>query len=120
MSLRLHPEFGVNPTILQCFLCGEDKNELALLGASYKKGKAPMHMCINKEPCDKCKGYMEQGVIFIGVPDGANHDNPDRTGRFCVIKAEAVERMLKDSKDVLKSRVAFIEESTWVALGLPV
>jgi hypothetical protein len=119
MSIRLHPKFGVNPTILQCFLCGEDKNELALLGAGYK-GEAPKHMCINKEPCDKCKGYMEQGVILIGVKDGESGDNPFRTGRFCVIRDEAVKRMLKDSSAPLKSRVAFIEESTWVALGLPV
>jgi hypothetical protein len=118
-SIRLHPEFGVNPTIPQCYLCGEDKGEVALLGAAYK-GQAPMHMCIDKEPCDNCKGYMKQGVIFVGVVDGANHDNPARTGRYCVIKDEAVQRMLKDSKEVLQKRAAFIEESIWKRLGLPV
>lgn len=117
--MLVHLDFGLNPTIPQCFFCGEDKNEVALLGAAFK-GEAPMHMCINKEPCDKCKGYMQQGVIFIGVKDGESGENPFRTGRFCVIKEEAVKRMLNNSYFVPQSRVAFIEESTWVALGLPV
>lgn len=42
-SVRLHPKYGVNPTIPTCFWCGKDKNEIALLGAAYKE-EAPMHM----------------------------------------------------------------------------
>ena len=37
MSLRLHPNHGLNPTIPLCFLCGKEKNEVVLLGSSYKK-----------------------------------------------------------------------------------
>lgn len=118
MSLRLHPEHGVNPTIPRCFFCGEDKNEVALLGNTYKD-QAPMHMCLDKSPCDKCKGYMQQGIILIGVRDGEQGDNPYRTGHFCVLKEEAVQRIFKDCDGILKSRVAFVDETTWKTIGLP-
>ena len=123
MSLRLHPKHGVNPTIPRCYLCGENKNEVVLLGNAYKD-QAPMNMCLDKSPCDKCRDYMRQGIILIGVRDGEQGDNPYRTGNFCVLKEEAVKRAfkraLKDCEGILKSRVAFVDETTWEALGLPV
>lgn len=114
--MRLHKEHGVNPTIPICFICSKAKNEIALLGAKYH-GKAPMHMYVGKEPCDKCKGYMEQGVILISVKDGTDKDNPYRTGKFCVIKIEAAKRILPDAYTT--SRVCFIEDTAWEKLRLP-
>lgn len=78
-----------------------------------------MHMCLDKSPCDKCKGYMQQGIILIGVRDGEQGDNPYRTGHFCVLKEEAVQRIFKDCDGILKSRVAFVDETTWKTIGLP-
>lgn len=120
-SIRLHPEHGLNPTIPTCFFCGEPKNEVALLGAAFK-GKAPMHLCIDKQPCEKCKGWMEQGVIFCSVRDGETGDNPYRTGKWCVVKTEAVERWPEDELRVriLKTRFCFIEDKVWATLGLPI
>jgi hypothetical protein len=63
---------------------------------------------------------MRQGIILIGVRDGEQGDNPYRTGNFCVLKEEAVKRAIKDCEGILKSRVAFVDETTWEALGLPV
>jgi hypothetical protein len=37
--MRLHNEYGLNPTIPICFFCGESKDEVALLGANYKGGE---------------------------------------------------------------------------------
>lgn len=121
--LRLHPEHGVNPTIPTCYFCNKPKNEVALLGAAYK-GQAPMHLCIDKQPCEECAGWMTQGVIFCSVRDGESGENPYRTGKWCVIKAEAVERWhdLDPGKKehILKARFCFIEDKVWATLGLPV
>jgi len=114
-SIPLHPEHGVNPTITQCFLCGGDKNEIAMLGARYKE-KAPMHMCIDKEPCDQCKKYMDMGVLLICVKDNSDEENPYRTGHIAVIKLEAAKNIFDNIGD---NRAAFIEESAWNMLNLP-
>ncbi len=70
MSLRLSKKYGLNPTILVCFLCGEAKNEIALLGSGYKRGqKAPMHMLLDRIPCEKCKEQMKEYVAILGMLD---------------------------------------------------
>lgn len=32
-NIRLHKDFGLNPTLPTCFYCGEETSEIALLGA---------------------------------------------------------------------------------------
>ena len=66
MSLRLHKEHGVNPTIPICFFCEQPKGDVVLLGATYK-GKAPMHMLFDYLPCDDCREKFKQGILFIEV-----------------------------------------------------
>jgi hypothetical protein len=117
MSLRLHKKYGVNPTIPTCFLCGKDKNEIILLGAAYKE-EAPMHMVFDKEPCDKCKEYMKQGIILISVRDGESGDNPYRTGGWVVVKEEALKKVIDDPK-LLEKRMMFVPDSAWKILRLP-
>ena len=114
--IRLHKEFGLNPTITKCFLCGEDKNEIILLGAAYK-GRAPMHMCLDTTPCDKCQGHMKQGIILISVKDGESGDNPYRTGGWCVVKEEAMLQVT--TPKMLEKRMMFVPDSAWEQLGLP-
>lgn len=62
MSIRLHKKHGVNPTLLVCFACGEETGEIALLGA---KGKAPMRMVMNYNPCAKCRAKMKNGYVLV-------------------------------------------------------
>lgn len=111
-SIRLHPKYGVNPTIPVCFFCGKERGELVLLGAAYK-GEAPMKMCMDKTPCKECKEYMSLGVMLVSVQDNSEKDNPFRTGCISVIKTEAAEKL------GIKGRFAFIEDSLWDKLGLP-
>jgi hypothetical protein len=113
-SIRLHKEHGLNPTIVTCFFCGKEKNEIALLGSAYKDA-TPMHMVLNKEPCDECKSLMDQGVMLISVRDGEYGDNPYRTGKIAVMKEEVAQRIFKG----FKGRVAFVEDSAWTKMGLP-
>jgi len=118
-SIQLHRKHGVNPTMPICFYCGEEKGEIVLLGAASKKitgqDEAPRHICLDKEPCDKCKEMMSQGVMLIGVRDGDTpSDNPYRTGEICVITDDAARRMFQPEsmvEDVLQRRCAFIEQS---------
>lgn len=100
MSIRVSEKYGVNPTIPVCFFCGEEKNEIALLGKITNKQtkeevEAPMRMVLDYEPCDKCKEAWSKGVAIIevtqkdlGRPNIAPNAQP--TGRVAVLKPEAV------------------------------
>jgi hypothetical protein len=123
VNLKLHPQHGVNPTVEKCFFCNKDKG-VALLGAAYK-GEAPRSMVINHEPCDECKGYMEQGVILISCREPKTKDdqvNPYRTGGWAVVRDALIKRAINDPKvrdDILRKRFAFIPNDAWSKLGLP-
>lgn len=100
MSIKLSEKYGVNPTIPVCFFCGEEKNEVALLGKITDKHtreevEAPMKMVLDYEPCDKCKEQWSKGVAIIevtkndlGRPEIAPNVQP--TGRIVVLKPEAL------------------------------
>lgn len=116
-KLKLHKEFGLNPTMPICFYCGEDKGELILLGASYK-GEAPSRMSLDTSPCDTCIGYMEQGIILLSVTDNTKEgdDNPYRTGRMSVIKEEAALKMFGESLG--EARMAYVTDGMWDEFNL--
>lgn len=102
-----------------CFICGEAKH---LLLDRRLKNSLPQSAIYDKEPCDKCKEIMEQGVLFIGVRDGEQEsDNPYLTGQIIGIKEEAVKNMPINEelkKDILKRRACFIEEAVLKSFGL--
>lgn len=109
-SIRLHPKYGVNPTISQCFWCGKDKNEIALLGAAYK-GEAPMHMLLDYEPCDTCRENMGKGVALFEAT-GMTNGKYDFTGRWMVIVEDAVRRLFHPedvAAQVLHHRKAILD-----------
>lgn len=111
----------MNPTIPLCYWCGEQKGEVALLGAALKE-QAPMHMVLDRVPCEKCQGYLKEGIMFVSVRNGESGDNPYRTGKLCVIKEEAVRRFVQPHElleEVLRKRICFIDDSAWAKLGLP-
>ena len=125
-SIRLSPKHGVNPTMGVCPICNEPSGTIMLLGLIKGKERsdpgAPRYVR-DDQPCDKCVEYMEQGVIFISVRDGQpESQNPYRTGKFCVVTDEGVRRIVETPEllaDILKKRVAFIEDATWELIGLP-
>jgi hypothetical protein len=121
-GIPLSPKHGVNPAIPLCFFCNEPKNEIILAGRLKDDAEAPQHVVWNYDPCDKCKGYMQAGVICISVRDGESGDNPYRTGGWVVLKDEAVARIITtaDVRDyILKKRIAFVPDNVWDAIGLP-
>ena len=108
-SIKLSPNYGVNPTIPVCAWCNEPKNEIALLGklGDGRKGEdfqAPMYCVLDYEPCDKCKEIWSQGFVIIevktspfvqGQPPMLIQDGTSLypTGRHLVVTREAAERM---------------------------
>ena len=67
-NIKISPKHGLNATIPQCFWCGQDKNELALLGKIDKQdSEAPRRVIMDYEPCDKCKELFDKGIHVIGV-----------------------------------------------------
>lgn len=122
-DIRLSPKHGVNPSLGVCFVCNEESGEIILPGRMRGDQQAPHRGVWHKEPCPKCIEWMKKGVILISVKDGEpDHDNPYRTGGWCVIKDEAIERMPIDDhvrKGLLKHRRGFLEDAAWEALGLP-
>lgn len=128
-GIRLSKEYGVNPTMTQCFYCCEPK-DILLVGASSKRmfgtDEAP-RMCgiLDREPCQKCKEHMKAGIIIISVDESKSDDekNPYRTGGWWVIKEEAIRRMLGDGcpdllADILKRRAVFMPDEVCDMIGL--
>lgn len=126
-SIRLHPEHGVNPTVSQCFFCGKTKNELALLGASYR-GQAPRQMVLNYDPCEECQTNMARGITLIECEQSYTPLNRPAikeglypTGSWCVLKEDAVKRIFKGAPmldDVLRYRKTFVEVGVLKKLGV--
>lgn len=117
--MRLSEKHGVNCTIPHCFFCGEAKNELILAGRLPHDAEAPKGKVWDKNPCDKCKGHMEQGIILISVKNGEEGDNPYRTGGWVVIREEAFSRIFNGCDAAIKKRVAFVPDEVWDKIGLP-
>jgi len=140
MGVRLDEKHGLNPSVTLCFFCQEEVG-LVLLGkltSATKKsfeeagihcgpdGEAPRKITMDKVPCDKCKQYMEVGIILISCSmekSKSDMQNPYRTGGWVVVKEEYVKRVFGNSEEtlnaVLGQRVAFIDDADWDAVGLP-
>lgn len=110
-QIRLHPEHGLNPTMIKCLLCGKDTQEIALLGAAYK-GKAPMYS-INGSVCDDCDKMLKTHIAIVEVKDSFSIKS--MTGRIIWINEKHIKeslrknrimRMLKDEFDVIMKRAS--------------
>ena len=102
-GIPLSPKHGVNPCIPVCAFCGQEKNEIALLGKLKGDAEAPKHAIIDFRPCEKCKQNWKQGVALIrvtmeqpenGMPPFASRNGKELylTGQYAVITPEAAKR----------------------------
>lgn len=124
----LSKEYGVNPSVSQCIICGKD-DAVILFGAAWKgkdgrTAEAP-HRCgvIGPEPCPECrKKYLEEGdgvLLVEAKPIERPHYDPSRrwkgekekraemTGDAAVIKREAFEKCF--NVPVPAKRIAYVE-----------
>lgn len=114
MSVRFSKEYGANPSVDTCFICGKDIN-IVLFGTAYKdeNGKtaeAPMKTCTG-QLCENCQKIIDDGgIFFIAVKDGESGKNPYRTGQIGALKEEGVQRMFPDFP---YQKINYIEESAY-------
>lgn len=119
-----------------CFFCQEPRG--IILDRGLRK-TLPRQATYNTEPCPSCQKLMEAGIILISVRDGEQAkmvaeremarakwkregsrgkfrhlDNPYRTGGWVVVREEAI-----NATALGGSRVAFVEDCDWDAMGLP-
>ena len=138
MSVTLHQEHGVNPTMTSCYFCGKS-NEILLVGSKVAKFKAAGLAdasgrmksnigVVDMRPCNECEKLMKEGVIIMSIRDDTTEEqmkgpipNPYRTGGWAVVKDEAVERMFPDHfRDfAIKNRFMFITDGVWDTFGIP-
>lgn len=123
----LSKKHGLGPIIPKCFYCNKDKNEIVLLGnladrlARENDDYLPHSTCLDNEPCDECKEFMEKGIIIISTRNGESGQNPYRTGGFFVVKDDLITRICNDphlTENILKKRVIFMEDATLHAIGI--
>ena len=118
-DIKLSPKHGLNPTIPVCFFCGNEKNEIALLGqiGDRRKGEdfeAPMKMILDFEPCDDCKKKFAEGVLLIEVTQSPEYigmpiaENAYPTGRYVVVKPEALNGDFKAGSKALVLKKDFM------------
>lgn len=88
-SINLSPKYGVNPSVLHCFICGKETG-LALLGKLKDDAEAPHDISNPNEICDDCKKALQEGKFILEVEDNSKENNPKRTGRYVCIKKEAL------------------------------
>lgn len=117
-SIPLHPKHGLNPTMEVCFWCGEDTGAIALLGNRSQRitgrDEAPRRTCLNYEPCPACQEKMALGVTLM------EHDGKKPTGRWLVIKPEAIRRIVNDdslARTIENAGKAFVEPEVFNQLN---
>ena len=149
MNIRLSEKHGVNPSVSMCWYCLEESTGLILAGRIKDDAEMPREGVYDMEPCDKCKGYMERGIILIGVKDDAEMEkvalarqgwiqqydhlpharkpapgyfipNPHRSGGWWVVREDFVRRVFDNvAESTCKHRFAFISQDAADKIGLP-
>lgn len=127
---RIDNENRSHVGMFNCYYCNKPMGVLI-----DKRGRKTLtRNCgvINDEPCNECKKWMKEGIIFISIKDSTTEDemkpkngmppNPFRTGKWAVIKDEAVKQLINGTMldFALKYRFIFITDGAWEAIGIPV
>lgn len=125
-GLQLSPKYGVNPTIPVCFWCGEDRNEIAMLGRmgdgrKHEDFEAPMRMVLDYEPCEHCKAMMDSGFTVMEATTSPNErtnveiqNGVFPTGRYMVLRQEAASRIFPEHSS--KASKAFLEADAFQSM----
>lgn len=122
-KLKLSEKHGLQPVIPVCYYCGQEKQEIALLGAEGNKlakkmghedGQLPMTAVLDYFPCDTCR---KNGIAITEVE---SEGNQTPTGRRWLVSEEAVKHVLAEPKlsQVLQTRLIAIDVETAEKVGL--
>jgi hypothetical protein len=117
MSLKLHPDYGLNPSCSICFWCNESK-DVVLFGKAYPGGgEAPSKIVMDYEPCATCTANFQLGVTCVEVQPSNQQlvlqAGLAPTGRLSVITTEAAERLFEDQPEVLKQGKVLLDKDAY-------
>ena len=106
MGIKLSKNYGVNPTILLCPICGKDVG-IGLVGKLPGDKEAPKYSIGPK--CPFCQEVEDKdGCVIIEVQDGEeNSKNPYRTGRFIGINNQVKAELKINSDFVYMTHTGF-------------
>lgn len=127
-GITFSPNHGVNPMIPICVWCGEEKNEIALLGKLPGDAEAPRSAVIDFEPCDTCAEHMAMGVIVIEVTEKQVGNLPPfkaaaspgpvyLTGRWSVVSDKGAHRMFDQFGWNEEQRTVCLDVETYEHIG---
>lgn len=123
-SIPLSKKYGVNPTIPICFWCGEEKNEIALLGKLKGDAEAPKSTWIlgDYEPCDECKSKWEKGIRIVEASHIPLTDKQPPylqkdaypTGNIMVITEDGAKKIFSEEviDKILEKKCVLVDEKT--------
>src|SRR6266508_1358786 len=101
-GIKLHPEYGINPSLAVCFWCGKETGEIVLFGGELK-GEAPRTVVATYNPCEDCRKKWDQGYLLLEAVDQPlvpGHppirEGTYPTGNYAVISHESAEKLIKD------------------------
>ena len=119
--IRVSEKHGVNPSLLNCFFCGESKG-IALLGRLPGDKEAPHAIVADYEPCDKCQEKQKEYILAIEVTGVQPSDNRPPiqndaypTGRSIWIRDRAFRNICSDAKladAIIEKRVMLCDAQT--------
>lgn len=126
-----------------CFYCNGAKD--ILIDRRLKDSLETYVGVVDTEPCNECNQWMQKGVILISIKNETTEEemkpvvkevrgrygrteevtlppNPYRTGKWAVIKDEAIERWPVPQELIdyaLNHRFMFLTDEVWERFGLP-
>ena len=94
-SIRISKKYGVNPSMMTCFYCGE-VTSIALMGKLPGDVEAPRQCCCSIEPCEKCAEKYKDYVLMVEAKS-SDPKNPQPTGRWFALKKEVLNPAYRNS-----------------------
>lgn len=86
--ITVSEKHGLNPSLVKCFICGEDTGEIALLGKLPNDEEAPRYITNANCFCDRCRKLLEEGNNAILEVKLVRNEKPEncRTGRMVFLR----------------------------------
>lgn len=102
-------KYSTGVVMSRCMYCGE---HFEVLGVDEINKIEYNGEVFSSEPCEKCKEYMESGIMICEIEDyQAANKNPSRTGRIVIIKEEEFLKNFDMPETEMSKRFFYMEES---------
>ena len=112
--ITLSEKHGVNPSLLECPVCGEAMG-IALLGRLPADAEAPRRMVASLDPCDKCKSKLFNEGYILAYRASIQGGKPVPTGQSIMLRDEFFKRVF-EAMEIPAKRIVFLEDTTFDSL----